>query len=144
MTTQAVTGVGALFNKWDGSSWISIAEVKNITGPSMSRETIDATSLASTGGYREFIAGFRDAGTVSFTMHFVRADYDEMKADFESDTLQNYEMVLPDDDNTSLEFEGLVTELPLDVPEQIITCNVTIKISGEVTVNSGTNSAAPA
>lgn len=140
----AVTGVGTIFRKWDSSAWVTMAEIKNVSGPTMSRETIDVTNLASSGGYREFIAGFRDAGTVSFTMHFVRDDYDEMKADFESDTLQNYEVVLPDTEQTSLEFTGLVTELPLDIPEQVITCNVTIKISGEVTINSGTNSAAPA
>jgi len=37
-----------------------------------------------------------------------------------------------------LEFEGLVTELPLTVPaEDKITIDVTIQISGAVTVNSG-------
>ena len=142
--SQAITGVGTIFRKWDGSSWVTMAEIKNVSGPTMSRETIDVTNLASVGGYREFIAGFRDAGTVTFQMHFVREDYEEMKGDFESDVLVNYEIVLPDAENTSLEFTGLVTELPLDIPEQVITCNVTIKISGQVTINSGTNSASPA
>lgn len=141
--TTAITGVSTLFRKWNGSAWVSLAEIKNISGPTMSRETIDATNFSSTGGYREFIAGFRDAGTVNFTMHFVRSDYEIMKTDFESDDLQNYEIVLPDDEKTSLEFQGLVTELPLDIPEQIVTCSVTIKISGQVTVNSGSNTVAP-
>jgi predicted secreted protein len=104
----------------------------------MTRDTIDVTSLDSTGGYREFITGFRDAGTLTLTMNFTRSTFNTMKEDFESDTAKNYEIVLPDDENTTLEFEGLVTELPLEIsPDDKITASVTIKITGQVTVNSG-------
>jgi predicted secreted protein len=136
--TNAVSSVGALLKKYTGTAWVSVGEVINISGPTMSRETIDVTSLASTSGYREFIAGFRDPGTLTFTMNFTRSDYDAMKADFESDTEVDYEMILPDDDVTTLEFSGLITELPLNLdPGSQITCNITIKVTGQVTVNSG-------
>jgi predicted secreted protein len=139
--TNAVSSVGALLKKYTGAAWVSVGEVINITGPSMSRETIEVTSLASMGGYREFIAGFRDPGTVTFTMNFTRSDYDTMKTDFESDTEVDYELILPDDDVTSLEFTGLVTELPLNLdPGSQITCNITIKVTGQVAVNSGSGS----
>jgi predicted secreted protein len=139
--TNAVSSVGALLKKYVTSAWVSVGEVTTISGPTMSRETIDVTSLASTGGYREFIAGFRDPGTLTFTMNFNRSDYDTMKADFESDTEQDYELILPDDEVTTLEFSGLVTELPLNLdPGSQITCNVTIKVTGQVTVNSGSGS----
>jgi predicted secreted protein len=136
--TNAVASVGALLKKYTGTAWVSVGEVINISGPTMSRETIDVTSLASIGGYREFIAGFRDPGTLTFTMNFTRADYETMKTDFESDTEKDYELILPDDDVTTLEFSGLVTELPLNLdPGSQITCNITIKVTGQVTVNSG-------
>jgi predicted secreted protein len=139
--TNAVSSVGALLKKYTGTAWVSVGEVINISGPTMSRETIDVTSLASMGGYHEFIAGFRDPGTLTFTMNFTRSDYDAMKADFESDTEVDYEMILPDDDVTTLEFSGLVTELPLNLdPGSQITCNITIKVTGQVTVNSGSGS----
>ena len=139
--TNALSSVGALLKKWTGAAWASVGEVTTITGPSMSRETIDVTSLASTGGYREFIAGFRNPGTLSFTMNFNRTDYATMKTDFESDTAQDYELILPDDDKTSLEFSALVTELPLslDIGSQI-TCAVSFQITGQITVNSGSGS----
>jgi len=141
--TNAVSSVGALLKKYNGAAWVSVGEVINISGPSMSRETIDVTSLASTGGYREFIAGFRDPGTVTFTMNFTRSDYDTMKTDFESDTEKDYELILPDSEVTTLEFTGLVTELPLNLdPGSQITCNVTIKVTGQITVNSGSGSGA--
>jgi predicted secreted protein len=136
--TNAVASVGALLKKYTGTAWVSVGEVINISGPTMSRETIDVTSLASIGGYKEFIAGFRDPGTLTFTMNFTRADYETMKTDFESDTEKDYELILPDDDVTTLEFSGLVTELPLNLdPGSQITCNITIKVTGQVTVNSG-------
>lgn len=139
--SKAVAGVGTRFRRWSGSAWEDIAEINSITGPGMSRDTIDVTSLDSVGGYREFIAGFRNAGTVGLAMNFTRDTYDLMKADFEDDNLKNYEIVLSDRENTTLEFEGLVTELPLSIPaDDKITADVTIQISGQVTVNSGASS----
>ena len=138
--STAVAGVGTKFRRWNTSTgvWEDIAEINSITGPSMSRDTIDVTSLDSTGGYREFITGFRNAGTVALAMNFTRDTYDLMKLDFESNTLVNYEIILPDVEETTLEFEGLVTELPLSIPaDDKVTADVTIQISGQVTVNSG-------
>ena len=143
MASNAVAGVGTLFRRWNTTKtdWENIAEVNSITGPGMSRDTIDVTSLDSTGGYREFITGFRNAGTVALAMNFTRDTYDQMKADFESDVAKNYEIVLPDIENTTLEFEGLVTELPLNIPaDDKITADVTIQISGQVVINSGASS----
>jgi len=141
--SNAVAGVGTLFRRWDatGGTWENIAEINSISGPGMTRDTIDVTSLSSTGGYREFITGFRDGGTINLSMNFTRATYETMKDDFEDDTAKNYEIVLPDAENTSLEFTGLVTEVPLDISaDDKITSSVVIKISGEVVMNSGSGS----
>lgn len=141
MASSAFAGVGTMFRRWSGAAWVNIAEINSISGPSMTRDTIDVTSLDSTGGYREFITGFRDGGTVQLTMNFTRATYDTMKTDFESDDLQDYEIMLPDNENTSFEFSGLVTEIPLEIAaDDKVTATVTIKISGEVTVESGSGS----
>jgi predicted secreted protein len=143
---MAITGKGALLRRYNTGSglWEEFAEVNNISGPSFSRETVDTTHLQTSGGYRTFIPSFRDPGTLSFDANFTRDDFDTLKADFESDTLVNYEVVLNDDDDTSLEFEGMVTEMPLTIPpDDKVTIAVTIKISGEVTVNSGSASGAP-
>ncbi len=134
-----ITGIGTKFRRWNSTLtvWEELSEIKSIEGPSMSRETIDTTTLNTSGGYRTFIAGFRSAGTISLTMNFTRDAFDHMKADFESDVIQNYEIILPDTENTSLEFEGLVTETPLSIPEGLVSMNCKIQISGPVTVESG-------
>ena len=139
--SNAIAGVGTKFRRWSGSNWVDIAEINSIDGPSKTRDTIDVTSLDSTGGYREFIGGFRDGGTVTLPMNFTRATYDVMNNDFESNVLQNYEIFLPDLEGTSFEFEGLVSELGMSVPtDDKVTADVTIKVSGQVTIDSGSGS----
>ena len=81
--SSAISGVGTSFRRWNGSSWENIAEINSITGPNKSRDTIDVTSLDSTGGYREFIGGFRDGGSVTLPMNFTRDTYDTMNTDFD-------------------------------------------------------------
>jgi len=140
---MAISGKGTAFRRWNSTlgEWEDIAEITNITGPGMSRDTIDTTALDTSGGYRTFITGFRNPGTVTLTMNFTRDTYEQMKTDFEDDNTKNYEILLPDDDNTSLYFAALVTELPLTIPpDDKVTVDVTIQISGQVTLESGSGS----
>lgn len=136
----AVSGIGVLFRRWDGSNYATIAEVNSV-GIKKTRDTIEVTSFDSVNGYKEFIGGLRDGGTVPFKMNFTRDGYDKLNEDFETDTLGNYEIVLPDVEDTSFEFEGLVTDLGFDAPVSgVISTDATIKISGQVVENSGGSS----
>ena len=142
---MAKSGVGVSFQRWAavGSSgdWEEIAEIRSITGPSMTRDTIDTTTLDTEGGYRTFITGFRNPGTLALSMNYTRAGYEALKDDFENDDLQNYRIVLPDDDETVLEFEGIVTEIPLTIPEDLIAVDTVIQISGQVDLYSNSSGA---
>jgi len=137
MASNAFSGVGTAFNRGDGSSaeaFVAIAEINSIGGPNLSRDVIDVTSLDSTGGYREFIAGFRDGGEVTLNMNFTLDGYDDLKADFDSDDTVNYQIVLADTGATTFDFAALVTALGVSVPmDDKVTCDVTLKISGAVT-----------
>ena len=138
--SNAIAGVGTSFERESDSSsgvYVAIAEVNSITGPGMTRAFIDVTSLDSTGGYREFIGGFRDAGQVVCNMNFTLDGYAQMKIDFQSDDAVNYQIVLPDTGATTLAFAAFVTDLPLTItPDDKVTCDVTLKITGEVTLTS--------
>jgi predicted secreted protein len=144
---MAISGVGTIFQRWNASAtppkWETIGEIKNLSGPSARRDTLDTTTLDVEGGYRTFIAGLRDGGEITLTINFTRTGFDLMFDDFESDDLKNYEIVLPDDDVTTAEFEGLVTGMPLTIPEGVVTMDITIKISGPITINSGVESSSP-
>lgn len=140
MPSSAFSGVGTQFkrsNMASSPSYTAIAEVNNIDGPNMSRDTIDVTNLDSTGGYREFIGGFRDGGEVNLEMNFTLAGYDQMKDDFESDALVDYQIVLPDTGATTLQFSAFVTSLGVSVPtDDKVTASVTFKISGAMTLDT--------
>lgn len=132
--SKAFAGVGTVFNRES----TPLAEVNSITGPGMTRDFIDVTSLDSTGGYREFIAGFRDGGTVVLNMNFTIDTWQLMKDDFEDDGVVAYSIELPDSDGTTISFNGLVTECPITIPtDDKVTADVTIKVTGEVSVDSG-------
>ena len=140
--SNAFAGVGSKFRRWNTIThlWETIAEVKSIAGPTMTREMIDVTSLDSTGGYREFIPSFRDGGTLKLSMFFTFAGYKKLKLDFQSDVLVNYEIYLGD--GSSIEFSGYVQDLPIDVKfSDAVTSEVTIKISGLVTIDQTSGSA---
>ena len=134
--SDAIAGVGLVFSKLTGTeTYTPIANISNITGPGMSRETIDVTTFDSTGGYREFIGGFRNPGTITLTMNFTKTGYQLMKGDFEDEDAQSYKMVFPDTETTTLTFDAIVTELPLTAPtDDKVTCEVTLQITGTVTV----------
>lgn len=138
--SDAIAGVGAAFKRSDMASspaFTAIAEVRNITGPGMTRDFIDVTNLDSTGGYREFIGGFRDGGELTFTMNFTRDGYDDLLLDFEDDDARDYQVVLADTDATTFDFSGYVTALPLNiVADDAVTTDVTIKITGQVTLTT--------
>jgi len=140
---EPVAGKGTIFQRWDtaGTKWDEISEIKGIDGPSKSRSTIDTTVLNAVVGYKTFIGGLRDGGTVTLDMIFTREGYDLMNADFEDDDLQNYEIILPDLAETSFEFAALVTEIGLSITvDDVIKAPVTLKVSGIIVINSGANS----
>lgn len=132
----AVSGQGTKFFRETSQ----IGEINSIAGPTKSRETIDVTRLEDDDGYRRFIASLRDAGTVTLGMNFVRANYDTLNADYESDNLVEYSIQFPDPDKTTFTFEGIVTELPVGINiGDKITADVTIKISGPVHISAASS-----
>lgn len=140
MASNAVAGVGTEFRRYNSGSgyWENVSEILSYDGPNKKRDVIDVTNMDSPGGYREFIGGFRDGGEVKIPMNFTRDGYDLLNDDFESNTKQTYEIALPDADNTTFSFLGLVTALDLKMStDKQITADCTLKVSGQITINSG-------
>lgn len=140
MSSNAVAGVGTQFKRGNGASsetFTAIAEVLSINGPGMDKQEIDVTNLDSTGGWREYITGFKDGGTVELEMNFTYASYDLLFGDFEDDESHNYQIVLSDSTASTFAFAGLVKACPISVTaDQQITANVTIKLTGPVTLTA--------
>lgn len=139
--SDAFLGVGTLFQRSDGASsggtYSTIAEVNSIELSGMSREIIDVTSLDSTDGWREKITGLRDGGTVTVEMNFSINSYDDFLTDFNSDTANEYRIVMSDTGATTFDFDALVTGIPFSVAaDNKVTASVTLEISGPVTMTT--------
>lgn len=137
MASAAVRGGGTLLKIGDGGSpesFTTIAEVGDITGPSMSADTIEVTSQDSTGGFKEYIAGFKDGGELSAPMNFVNSAAQEaLIDDFLASTKRNFQLVTTHGSPYTATFAGYITAIDHSFPiNDKATRNVTIKITGAV------------
>lgn len=133
MASNAFAGVGTIFKR----GAIAVAEISSISGPNISRGHIDVTNLDSTGGYREFIAGFRDAGEVTLTMNFTFTTWQDFKDDIDQEGSVAYSITLPNTEGTIISFDGLVTALGMAIPfDDKVTSDVTIKIDSVLIISS--------
>ena len=80
MTSAAVLGYNVDFSIYNGSAYVQVAEVTNITWPGYKRDAIDVTYMDSASSFREYIAGLIDAGEVSVEMNWVPSATDPILA----------------------------------------------------------------
>jgi len=148
MTTNARIGFGTLFQINDPSGsppagWTTVAEVKGVTPPQISRDAQDATHTESPQGWREFIPGLKDAGQVSIELNFV-PDSDAttlLLGTFDLDTPLNARVLFPDGDQvsspltcSSWTFSAICTGFTPEAPvDGVMAATATFKISGKPT-----------
>jgi predicted secreted protein len=131
--TSAISAFGAKVN-WNSHD---IAEVISISGPGESVDSLDVTSHDSANEFKEFIAGLRDGGEVSFEANFKSSDSDgqiALHTDFQAGTSRTCQITLPDSLGnisgtaicTRYEFS-----FPVDGPARI---SGTIKYTGKPTL----------
>lgn len=117
---------------------VSVGGLTSIGGLELSADTIDVTTLDSAGGYREFIAGFKDAGEVSVEGYLdatTGQGQKEMYDLFESGIVEDFAIVFPIATKTSWEFQGIVTGFSTGADlEDPLAFSATIKVSGAPTL----------
>jgi predicted secreted protein len=113
----------------------SIAELTEIGGLDLSADTIDTTVLDSTGGYKEFIGGFKDGGEVSISGFFNPADTNGQIAvynAFQSGAVNTFQILFPSAMGASWDFSGVVTGINTGAAlEDAVSFEATIKVSGQ-------------
>lgn len=141
MATSAAIGYGSKFELGNGATpevYAEIAEVFEITPPSESTDTIDASHMKSPGAMREFIQGLTDPGEASFEMNFVPGSVSEtaILAARAARAARGCRITFPNGANWS--FSGLVTGYEPAVPnDDKMTATVTFKVSGSVVRAAG-------
>lgn len=146
MTTKARAGVGATLEVDAGSGYTYIANITALGGPELDVEEIEATSLDSVGGYKEYIPGMKDGGTISVTLNFTNdAAQRALRTMNGSIDLAAFRLTLPSSPTAGYTFQGGVTSWTHIVePNSPMTADVDIKISGAITFSEGGAGAGPA
>jgi predicted secreted protein len=135
MATKARAGVGATLSMGNGASpevFTAVAGIVNLSGPELSVEELEATSLDSTGGYKEYIPGMKDGGAVSFTMHFSNdAQQRSLRGKLGAATTANFRVTLPTSPVCTINFAANLTSWSQATEANApMTADVNLKISG--------------
>lgn len=119
------------------STYASIGELVAVTPPTKSRETIDATHMASPDGYREFIGSLREGGESTLTFNYTEAGYLILEAIFDADGPETFKITLTD--GATIVFDGIITEYPIDeiAIDDKVGMSATIKVTGKPVYTAG-------
>lgn len=110
-----------------------VAELTSISGPELSADTIDTTTLDSDGGYRDFIAGFKDGGEVSLSGFLDTGDTGQIAVynAFNVGSRDSYSILFPPELGGGWNFTGIVTGFSTSFElEDAIAFEATIKVAG--------------
>lgn len=111
-----------------------IGGLTEINGVDMSADTIDVTTLDSTGGYRQFLAGFKDAGEVSISGFFAPGDAGQaaMITAFGSGASDTFIITFPESMGATWTFTGIVTKITTGASiEDPVSFEATLKVSSQ-------------
>lgn len=125
----------------EGATWVEIPAVVSVTLPEEDVDYQEVTSLDSPNGYREYIAGLKDAGEATMEQRYTRPAMAQLDAD--KGIVMDYRITFasPDGGATTgdtLEFEGIRTGSPVtsDIGAPV-GINNTLRISGEPVWTTG-------
>ena len=135
---MAVNAFGTVLAYHDGSSFVDVANVTSVSAPSMSRDSIETTHHTSTGGFRTYIPGLKDAGTVSLDINWEKsqASHSALYTQITTQVVNGqYRVVFPGSPTSTFTFYGHVTDFSVTAPvDDKLTASVTIKLSGKPTL----------
>tara|TARA_Y100000310_G_scaffold239557_1_gene243182 strand:- start:1396 stop:1830 length:435 start_codon:yes stop_codon:yes gene_type:complete len=136
--TSAKSGFGTILKIGDGEvseAFTTIAEIHDITPPSTSLATVDATNMESPDGFTEVIATLLESGPVELDLNLIEDDSSQalLRTDAEAKTLRNFQVVLPGA-AYQYTFAAYVTNLgPATPRDGRMSQSVTLTVSGKAT-----------
>ena len=113
-------------------TWINTAKIKDMSTPEESRDTSEDAYIDDEYGYKEFVAGMKDAGEFSITLKWNQTDVGQvaLSAAFEGDGTIFGQITFKD--GSKFTYFGIVTGRGLEVPKnETITRTYKIKLSGK-------------
>ena len=133
--TQAITGAGTQLQRGgvlSTDAFTSLHEVISFDAPSVQADEIEATHFESPEGYKEFIAGKKDAGEATATLNWrpdLYSDQASLQSDAADGLLRYYRFILPGAVQTYT-FRAFVKGMKPDVSANgALTMAVTFRVS---------------
>lgn len=122
-----------------GGTQVVVGKLTSVGEIAPEAEEVDITTLESTGGYREYMQGFRDSGELEITGFHDADDAGQtaLRTAFASGASGAFEVKFPDD--TAVTFSGFIKSHTIGSAEVdgAIGFGAMIRISGAVTVTEG-------
>jgi len=129
MAKTRALGTTITFNSETIGSLTSIGEI------TPDSEELDATTLDSTGGYREFLQGFKDSGEVTLSGYYDKADagQQELIAGYGTGDVDEVVITFPNSAGVAT-FDAYVKSFTLGAADVdgIVGFGATLRISGAV------------
>jgi predicted secreted protein len=141
--SNAIPAFGTFLKIGDGGgpeSFTTIAEVKSITGPTMSAKIDDVTTHSTGTPWREKLATLLDGGTLTFALNFIPTDATQsfssgLLRDFANRTKRNFKLVFPNGAATTWAFAAFVADFKMNAPvDGVLDANLTLNVSGQPTL----------
>lgn len=130
--TQAGIGYGSSLGIYNGSTYVTVAELINVPWPSYKRDAVDATNMASPNEFREYIPGLMDGGEVALDMNFIPSATDVWIAALTAG-LGQFKITAPS--GVNVVFSAIVTDYSPTAPlDGKMTATATLKVSGKPTL----------
>jgi len=141
----AITGstFTAIFNVSHGTSinialMVPVLEIVKLGGPGMKADMKEVTNMLSPSTYKEFIAGLREGGEITFEANYIPKDATQLntQADLHAGTISSWSLAMPGvpgaTNNGIWMFSGFVASLiPVYPLDDRITVTGAIKITGK-------------
>ena len=130
---------------WDsagGTAYVAIAQIRDLSGPSISRTDIEIADRSQTTYYKEYIGGMVDPGAFTFDLTWdpigISGHGTALLADFETSQCSQatYRWQLDGCGGTAtMTFDGYLNSFEASAPlEDVLTASVGVKISGKPTL----------
>jgi hypothetical protein len=133
-----INAFGTLLKMGDGATpteaFTTIANIHSLTGPSLSRETLDATAHDSPNKTREFTGSLKDPGEVTAEVHYDPAVHDPLRDLLDDDEPTNFQIHWPPSVGGNDGFAALLTGFEATAPfDGLLGATLTFKVTGSVT-----------
>lgn len=135
---MALLGFGGVISYESSTpgTYVEIAEIQSISGPSLARDSVETTHMKSPNHFRQFIPGLSDGGDLTFDISFeptevTHVDVTGLLSQLQELEVINYKLTWPDTALTEWIMPGFITGFEVDIPmDDKITASITIKVAG--------------